>query len=107
MFWFSIKLNTETLRLSIGGDLDGTTLPDLETMLDRIVTREPWQVEMELSRLRMIDTIGVGALVRFSKRLRLSGCLLIVTGLRDQPALVFRLLGLDRRLAFGSELHWS
>jgi anti-sigma B factor antagonist len=105
----SIKLvGTGSLRLSIGGELDVTTIPELEPMLTRLVDREPWQVELELSRLRMIDSTGVGALVRFSKRLRACGCLLAVSGLRDQPLAVFRLLRLDGKLGdVDCEPRWS
>jgi anti-sigma B factor antagonist len=99
VMWLSIKLlDTGVLRLKIGGQLDVTTIPDLEPMLDSLVAREPWQVELELSRLRMIDGIGVRALVRFHRRLHARGCLVTVTGLREQPLTVFRLFRLEHQL---------
>lgn len=108
MLSFSIKLvRPESIRLSVGGNLDVTTIHYLEPMLDRLTAREPWRLEMELSRLRMIDTIGIGALVRFSKHLKAKGCLLHVGGLCAQPLLVFRLLGLDRYLGIARELPCS
>jgi anti-sigma B factor antagonist len=105
----SIKLvGTEFVRLRIDGKLDVTTVPELEPTLARLVARQPWQVELELSRLRMLDTVGLGALIRFYKRLRMGGCTFTVTGLRDQPLAVFRLLRLDERLVdFDLEPHWS
>ena len=67
----SIKfVGTDFVRLRIDGNLDVTTVPELEPTLARLVARQPWQVELELSRLRMLDTVGVGALIRFYKRLR-------------------------------------
>ena len=94
--------------LRIDGELDVTTVPQLQQMLAELVARQPWQVELELSRLRMIDTIGVGALMRFYKRLRMGGCRFTVSGLRDQPLAVFRLLRLDERLGdLDLEPHWS
>ena len=51
---------------------------------------------------------GVGALIRFYKRLRMGGCHFTVSGLRDQPLAVFRLLRLDERLGdLDLEPHWS
>jgi anti-sigma B factor antagonist len=101
----SIKLvGPEFIRLRVGGNLDVTTVPTLELTLDRVAARTPWRLELELSRLRMIDTVGLGALVRFSKRLKGAGCLVHVGGLRDQPLLVFRLLGLDRQLGLAGDL---
>ena len=97
--WFSVKLLGEgSVRLSIVGQLDGATLSDLEPMLARLSARQPWQLELDLSRLRMIDSIGVGGLVRFWKRLRACGSFVTVTGLRDQPLAVFRLLRLEQGL---------
>ncbi len=106
---YSIKfVGTEFVRLRIDGELDATTVPDLEPMLTRLVARQPWQVELALSRLAMIDTIGVGAVIRFFKRLRTSGCHLTVSGLHDQPLAVFRLLGLDEKLGdLDLEPRWS
>ena len=86
------------LRLGVGGNLDVNSIGDLESMLDRLLAREPWRVELDLSRLELIDSTGVGALVRLSKRLKAFGCLVTVRGLHAQPLAVFRLLGLDRRL---------
>jgi anti-sigma B factor antagonist len=96
----SIKLaGADNVRLSLAGELDATTAPHLKPTLDRLVARAPWRVEIDLSRLRMIDSVGLGALIRLSKRLYTGGCPVVVSGLRDQPLLVFRLLGLDQRLA--------
>ena len=106
---YSIKfVGTEFVRLRIDGNLNAATVPDLEPMLARLVARQPWAVELELSRLRLIDTIGVGALIRFYKRLRMSGCHFTVTGLHDQPLTVFRLLRLDERLGdIDLDPYWS
>lgn len=105
----SIKfVGADFVRLRIDGNLDVTTVPELEPTLARLVARQPWQVELELSRLRMLDTVGVGALIRFYKRLRIGGCYVTVSGLRDQPLAVFRLLRLDERLGdLDLEAHWS
>jgi len=95
----SIKLlGTDTLCLRVGGTLDVTTVVDLEPTLATILRREPWHVQLELSRLRMIDSVGVGALLGFYKRLQTCGCWVTLKGLREQPLAVFRLLGLDRAL---------
>jgi anti-sigma B factor antagonist len=97
--WFSIRrVGTGSIRLMIAGNLDVTTVPDLEPMLARLGARQPSQVEVELSRLRMIDTFGVGALIGFYKRSRLSGGVATLRGLRDQPLTLFRLLRLHGKL---------
>ena len=90
------------MRLSLHGALDASSVEAIGFTLDRVIARHPAWMEIDLSRLRMIDSVGVGVLVGFCKRLRASGCRLMVVGLRDQPRAVFRLLGLDRALCDAS-----
>ena len=44
----------------------------------------------------MVDSSGVGAIVSLYKRVRGQGGEVVVSGLRDQPLAIFRLLRLDR-----------
>lgn len=103
MAWLSIKLlRTQTLRIGVSGSLDVNTLPEVEPMLERLAAGAADQVDLDLSQLRLIDTVGVGALIRFCKRLRASGSRIVFYGLNDQPLVVFRLLGLDQRMGCSS-----
>ena len=97
---FSLFMSlTKGMRLIVAGELDVNTVDRLEPTLTMVVRRRPVHIEVELSRLRMIDSAGVGQLVDFCKRLRAVGCRPLIVGLRDQPLAVFRLLRLDRMLA--------
>jgi anti-sigma B factor antagonist len=99
VMWSSIKmLETHAVRLTVGGSLDVTTVPELEQTMTIVINRQPWQVQLELSRLRMIDSVGVGALLRFHKRLQSFGCAVTISHLCEQPLAMFRLLKLDERL---------
>lgn len=83
-------------RLSIEGELDAVTVAELRADIEKLLARRPGRVEVDLSSLRMVDSSGVGALVSLYKRVRAQGGDVIVTGLRDQPLAIFRLLRLDR-----------
>lgn len=83
-------------RLAIEGELDAVTVSDLRGDLEKLLARRPGRVEIDLSLLRMVDSSGVGALVSLYKRVRAQGGDVVVTGLRDQPLAIFRLLRLDR-----------
>ena len=97
---FSLHLSpTGPPRLSIEGELDATTVGRLEPTLKLILSRCPTRLEIDVSRLRMIDSTGVGQLIAFGKRLKVIGCSFIIAGLRDQPLAVFRLLRFDKILA--------
>ena len=83
-------------KLAIRGELDAITVSDLRSDLDRLLARRPGRIEVDLSRLRMVDSSGVGALVSLYKRVRAQGGHVKVTGLQDQPLAIFKLLRLDR-----------
>jgi anti-sigma B factor antagonist len=85
-----------TARLSIEGELDAVSVSDLRGDLEKLLARQPARIDVDLSRLRMVDSSGVGALVSLYKRARAQGGAVVVTGLRDQPLAIFRLLRLDR-----------
>jgi anti-sigma B factor antagonist len=101
---FSISTDDKGVtRLAIEGELDAITVSDLRSDLDRLLARRPGRIEVDLSRLRMVDSSGVGALVSLYKRVRAQGGDVVVTGLRDQPLAIFKLLRLDRVMA-GADL---
>jgi len=85
-----------TLRLTIAGELDVVSVYDLRPVLDTLVTGRPRRVEVDLSRLRILDSSGVGALISLYKRVRAQGGEVVVTGLQNQPLAVFRVLALER-----------
>ena len=92
-----------TARLAIEGELDALSVSDLRTDLEKLLARHPSRIDVDLSRLRMVDSSGVGALVSLYKRARAQGGTVVVTGLRDQPLAIFRLLRLDRVMV-GAEI---
>jgi anti-sigma B factor antagonist len=83
-------------RLIIEGELDAISVFDIRPVLDSLVIKRPRRVEVDLSRLRIVDSSGVGALVSLYKRVRAQGGRVVVTGLQNQPLAIFRLLRLDK-----------
>ena len=89
------------VRLAITGELDALTVSSLWPEIDALVGRKPVRVEVELSRLRLIDSSGIAAIVSLYKRVRAQGGEVVVKGLQEQPLAVFRLLRLDRVMTGG------
>ena len=90
-----------TVVLAIEGELDSMMSRELREELEALVKRRPPRVEVDLSRLLTIDSAGVGTLVALYKNVRAQGGTLMLTGLRDQPLAIFRLLKLDQALTGG------
>ncbi len=82
--------------LRIEGSLDALSTPELRDTVDALVREKARLVTLDLSAMRLIDSSGVGVIVALYKRLRAEGGDLKVTGLRDQPLAIFKLLKLDR-----------
>jgi anti-anti-sigma factor len=88
----------ESEVLNIGGELDALSVPELRPALDRLL-EEPWpSMVVDLEKLRLIDSSGVGALVYLFRRAREQGRQVVVRGATDQPLAILRLLKLDQIL---------
>ena len=84
--------------LKIDGSLDAISTPELRASIDALVADKRKNISVDLSALRLIDSSGVGAIVSLYKRARAHGGKVVVTGLRDQPLAIFKLLRLDKVL---------
>lgn len=93
------KLDSGGTLLKIEGELDSLTVADVRPTIDAIVAEGSRTVEVDLSRLRLIDSSGVGALVSLHKRIRALGGNVAFRGVRDQPLAIFKLLRLDKVLS--------
>ncbi len=82
--------------LRIQGVLDAVAAPSLRPAIDAVVEERRRSVTVDLSALRHIDSSGVGVLVSLYKRCRAFGGKVRVTGLKDQPLTIFKLLRLER-----------
>ena len=88
--------NDNETVLKIEGTLDAVTAPELRSVVDDLVNESRKEVTLDLVDLRLIDSSGVGVIVSLFKRVRANGGQVRITGLRDQPRAIFRLLRLDR-----------
>jgi anti-sigma B factor antagonist len=88
-------------RLAITGSLDARTAGLLKATLDSIANQQPAHLEVDLSALEWIDSVGVGALIGLYKRLAAQGNVMRIVGLSQQPVAIFRLLRLERVMTGG------
>lgn len=86
-------------RVFIEGVLDAVTVCEVRPLLEALVAMLPRRVVVDLSRLRLIDTCGVGALVAIYKKARVNDCSFRVSGVSQQPLAILRLLKLDSVLS--------
>lgn len=82
--------------LAVAGHLDALSSGQLRGAVDPLIEARCPQITLDFSELRLVDSTGVGLLVGVVKRARAYGGHVRVTGLREQPRSVFRLLKVDR-----------
>jgi anti-sigma B factor antagonist len=92
----TITENGEQTRLEVEGALDAMTAPEIRPIFDKVVTDRRRHVTVDIARVTMIDSSGIGAIVSLFKRVKADGGQVLVVGARDQPLAVLKLLKLDR-----------
>lgn len=95
---FSTTTDGAAVTLSITGELDAVSVPELRPALDELINNGCKKVVIDLSGLRLIDSSGVGAIVYLFRRIRTQGGTVSVRGATDQPLAILRLLKLDQIL---------
>jgi anti-sigma B factor antagonist len=95
---YAVTMEDGEAVLAIEGELDAITAPELRDTIDSLIIGAADGVRVDLTKLRLIDSSGVGALVSLYKRLRAEGRHFHIVGLCEQPLAIFRLLRLDEVL---------
>ncbi len=93
---FEVHRTDSETRLLVRGSLDINTATQLAEEIDRIVAGKPARVVCDLSALDLIDSSGVAALVKLYKGVRGHGGAIAITGARDPPLAIFKLLRMDK-----------
>lgn len=84
-------------RVTIKGEVDLATAPDLMRVLDEAMDAEPGgSVEVDFSGVSFIDSTGLGVLVSCRKRARTLGGELVLVGVQERVLPVFAVTGLDK-----------
>ena len=87
------------VTLKIRGELDAVTVDDIRGEFDEIVANGGDRVVVDLSGLRLVDSLGVRALISVFRRVTAEGKRCEMVGVQGQPSLIFDLLRLERFFA--------
>lgn len=93
---FDVQRSEKATTLAIRGSLDINTAPQLSDEIDKIIGTKAKTVIVDLSGLDLIDSSGVAALVKLYKGVRGGGGVITISGARDQPLAIFKLLRMDK-----------
>ena len=93
---FEVNRSNDEMTLVVRGSLDINSAPALAEEIDKIVASRPNKVVVDLSMLDLIDSSGVAALVKLYKGVRNTSGAMTISGARDQPLAIFKLLRMDK-----------
>jgi anti-sigma B factor antagonist len=85
--------------LHVDGELDALSSPELRPTLEALAHDLGRNITVNLSKLKLIDSSGLGALISLYKQARANGGNVSFVGVADQPLVLFKLLKLDRVFA--------
>jgi len=98
MFQFERSEREGVTVLTLVGNLDASTASGLKREVVTLTDGGKTHVAVDLAKLTLIDSTGVGVLISLFKRARAAGGGVVFSGLVAQPKEIFRLLRLDRSL---------
>ena len=98
MFQFESSERDGVTVLSLVGNLDAATSAGLKKEVVTLTDGGKNRVAVDMSKVTLIDSTGVGVLISLFKRARAAGGAVHFSGLTGQPKEIFRLLRLDRSL---------
>jgi anti-sigma B factor antagonist len=93
---FEVNRTNDDTTLMVRGSLDINSAPALSEEIDKIIGTRPAKVVVDLAMLDLIDSSGVAALVKLYKGVRNAGGAMTISGARDQPLAIFKLLRMDK-----------
>jgi len=86
-------------RIRFEGALDAYTVGEARARIDAMLRTAPRAVIVDLEGLRLLDAVGVRALVTLHERVTSDGAKVAFVNVTDQPLMVLQLCGL--KAAFG------
>src|ERR1700753_305199 len=93
---FDVNRSPAETKVAIRGSLDINSAPALAEEIDKIIQGKTNKVLVDLTGLDLIDSSGVAALVKLYKGVRGAGGAVTISGARDQPLAIFKLLRMDK-----------
>lgn len=97
---FDVVICQETGRTAVylRGELDASTAPHLECLLDRVRHDGHHQIVLDLSQLAFLDAAGLRVFVRAHQNLRASGGTFVLTRPTRMVNRILAITGLDAAL---------
>jgi len=99
-FRVSSERSDDTAQITVEGDLDMASAPDLSAAVDAALHAMPRRLAIDLSELQFVDSSGLRLLIAIARRAAELGVELSLVPPHEPAFSVFRVSGADERLPF-------
>lgn len=103
-FSLSVSDNAGRAVVSVGGELDVYTAPELEERLAALIEEGRVAIIVDLTDVSFMDSTGLGLLIKVLKWTREKGGSLDVVANSEKTLKVFRITGLDGVISLHSSV---
>lgn len=97
--------DTNTLVLSVQGDMDAVGCRDIQPTIDEVIEQEHSQVHIDLAQVAFLDSSGIGAIVYLYKRLIEKERTMQIQNAHGQPLELLKLLRIENAIPVNSTTH--
>jgi len=80
------------------GDMDAVSIRQIQSLFEDAMSIDNRDIILDMSKVRFIDSSGVGAVVSFFRRLAEVDRSLIIQGVQGQPQDLFTYLQIDKAI---------
>lgn len=85
-------------HIHLEGALDALTIDQVSPTIESVVAEDVQRVIVDIGRVTLLDSFGVGVIVSLWKRMKARGGEMRLVRAHDQPLAVLKILNLDRVL---------
>jgi anti-sigma B factor antagonist len=97
-----LTVNRTSQTLHVAGALDVTTVGHFRPVAEELLREGCQQLVLDISGLRLIDSVGIGVIIYLYRQLRARGGSLDLQGASGQPLAILKLMKLEQILMLTS-----
>jgi anti-sigma B factor antagonist len=99
-FGVQVQFVERSARVTVTGELDLLTAPELERALERVVAGGAERVVLDLRALAFLDSTGIAVIIRFRHRAETAGAAVAIVRGRSGVHRVFIISGVEEQFVF-------
>lgn len=94
-----LEIDNDVIILKLSGNLNAASVEALKEQISKLIGKKYLHVILDMTRIDMIDSTGLGTCMGISREISSKGGLLVCIGLNENVKRVFHLTRIDQKIA--------